>query len=135
MGAKTAKTGTVRTRRWNDPPLRAEGTRILVTVYRPRGVPKRDEPWDEWQPALGPSRALHAAAYGKDGGTDDGVPLDFAVYRERFLAELSSSRGLWFLRGLRDRVAAGEDLVLLCSSACVDETRCHRTILQALLLA
>lgn len=126
-----AKPGTVRTRRWNDPPLRGEGTRILVTVYRPRGVPKQDEPWDEWQPALGPSRALHAAAYGKDGS----APLDFAVYRDRLLAELSSSRGLWFLRGLRDRVAAGEDLVLLCSSACVDETRCHRTILQALLLA
>lgn len=125
-----AKTGTVRTRRWNDPPLRGEGTRILVTVYRPRGVPKKDEPWDEWHPALGPSRELHAAAYGKDGD-----PLEFALYRERFLAELSSSRGLWFLRGLRDRVAAGEDLVLLCSSACVDEARCHRTILQALLLA
>lgn len=123
--------GTVTTRRWNDSPVPGEGTRVLVTVYRPRGVPKASEPWDEWQPALGPSRELHAAVYGKSGQS----PIDFAEYRRRFLTELRSARGLWFLRGLRDRVAAGEALALLCSSACVDETRCHRTILKELLLA
>jgi uncharacterized protein YeaO (DUF488 family) len=122
--------GKVTTRRWNDPAVPGEGTRILVTVYRPRGVPKKNEPWDEWQAALGPSRALHAAVYGK--GQD---PIDFEEYRERFLRELQSTRGLWFLRGLRERLARGENLALLCSSACEDETKCHRSILRALLLA
>jgi len=59
--------GEVRTRRWNDPPVAGEGTRVLVCRYRPRGVPKAGEPWDEWWPALGPSRELHADAYGKGG--------------------------------------------------------------------
>lgn len=36
------------------------------------------------------------------------------------------------LRALANRVAAGETITLLCSSACTDEHRCHRTLLKAL---
>lgn len=39
------------------------------------------------------------------------------------------------LRELRQRIAGGERVTLLCSSACTDEARCHRTILRELLLA
>jgi hypothetical protein len=38
----------------------------------------------------------------------------------------------WRIRNLAERVAAGETITLLCSSACVDPQRCHRTLLQRL---
>jgi uncharacterized protein YeaO (DUF488 family) len=121
--------GEVRTRRWNDPVQRGDGARVLVTRYRPRGVRKEDEAWDEWWPALGPSPALHAAAYGK------GQPaIDFAEYRRRYLVEIADDPGRFHLRALIGRVAAGETVTLLCSSACTDENRCHRSVLRELIL-
>ena len=120
--------GRIATGRWNDPPAPGGGTRILVCRYRPRGVRKQDETWDEWWKELGPSPALHAAAYGK------GQPaIDFAEYRRRFLAELASDPGRYSLRALAGRIARGESLTLLCSSACTDESLCHRSILRELL--
>ena len=122
--------GEVRTARWNDSPTPGGGTRILVCRYRPRGVSKRDETWDEWCKELGPSPALHAAVYGK------GQPaIGFAEYRRRFLAELAVDPARYHLRALADRVAAGESVTLLCSSACTDEARCHRSILRDLMTA
>ena len=64
----------IRTRRYNDPALPDDGFRLLVTRYRPRGVKKEDETWDAWDPALGPSKELHAAAYGKSGEPIAGEP-------------------------------------------------------------
>jgi len=122
--------GDVRTRRWDDIPRPGEGTRILVCRFRPRGLARRDETWDEWQRDLGPSDALHAAAYGK------GQPaIEFEVYRERYLAEMAENPSRARLRELRARVAGGERVTLLCSSACADEARCHRSLLRELLLA
>ena len=120
--------GAIHSGRWNDPPEPGGGTRILVCRYRPRGVARADETWDEWCKELGPSPALHAAAYGK-GQT----AIDFAGYRRRFLEEMAVDPGRWFLRALRGRVAAGESVTLLCSSACADEARCHRSILRELM--
>jgi uncharacterized protein YeaO (DUF488 family) len=122
--------GKVTAGRWNDPLPRGSGTRILVCRYRPRGVSKQDESWDEWEKHLGPSPALHAAVYGK------GQPaIAWDEYRRRFLAELSEDPGRFHLRALADRVAGGESVVLLCSSACTDESLCHRSILRELLSA
>jgi hypothetical protein len=36
---------------------------------------------------------------------------------------------------LAARVAAGETITLLCSSACTDPERCHRTLLKTLVTA
>jgi uncharacterized protein YeaO (DUF488 family) len=119
----------IRTRRWDDPKQPGEGTRILVCRFRPRALKKRDETWDEWWRELGPSEELHAAAYGKG---QPAIPLD--EYRRRYLAELDENPARARLRALQDRVAAGERMTLLCSSACTDEARCHRTILRELLL-
>jgi len=120
--------GEVRTARWDDPLAADSGTRILVCRYRPRGVSKKDETWDEWWKELGPSQALHAAAYGK------GQPaIGFAEYRRRYLAELAVDPARYHLRALAHRVAAGETVTLLCSSACRDEARCHRSILREIL--
>ena len=105
--------GEVRTRRWDDPARPGEGTRLLVCRFRPRALRKQDETWDEWWRDLGPSEELHAAAYGK------GQPaIEFAEYRRRYLAEMAENPSRARLRELRARVAAGETVTLLCSSAC-----------------
>ncbi len=121
--------GRVQTRRWNDPAGEREGTRLLVTRYRPRGVRKEDETWDEWHPTLGPSQALHAAAYGKGQ-----VAIGPDEYARRYLGEMIEPHAAYFVVALKDRVARGEDVVLLCSSACIDPATCHRTLLRELVL-
>jgi len=122
--------GEVRTRRWNDPVEPGDGARILVCRFRPRGVRKADETWDEWWRDLGPTPPLLAAALGKGQ-----PPLPWADYRARYLEEMSLDPGRFHERALAGRVAAGETVTLLCSSSCTDETRCHRSLLRDLLAA
>ena len=116
----------IRTKRWNDPRLPDDGLRLLVTRYRPRGVKKADETWDAWEPDLGPSVELHAAAYGKGV-----LEIPWPTYRSRYLLEMRKQRPK--IEELAQRVAAGEQITLLCSSACVRESRCHRSILKDLI--
>jgi uncharacterized protein YeaO (DUF488 family) len=118
----------IKTKRWDDPREPDDGFRLLVTRYRPRGVRKEDETWDEWQPSLGPDKALHAAVY-----TDRSSPIPWPQYRRRYL-EIQRANGD-LIEGLARRVAAGETITLLCSSACVRESRCHRSILKELIEA
>jgi len=118
----------IKTKRWDDPREPDDGFRLLVTRYRPRGVRKEDETWDEWQPALGPDKALHAAVY-----TDRSSPIPWPQYRRRYLEIQRANREL--IEGLARRVAGGETITLLCSSACVRESRCHRSILKELIEA
>lgn len=116
------------TKRWNDAAAPDDGFRLLVCRIRPRGVAKADEPWDAWWPELGPSRELLDAFHGK-GGT----PLPWAEYVPRYLAEMTGPGQLWRIRDLARRAAQGETLTLLCSAACTDPARCHRTLLAKLL--
>lgn len=116
----------VRTKRWNDPAEVGDGFRVLVCRYRPRGVTKAEESWDEWWPELGPSRALHAAYWGKSG-----PPIGFAAYQPRYLEEMRAQA--FRIRALADRAGAGETVTLLCSSACTDPATCHRTLLARLI--
>ncbi|HYV45779.1 MAG TPA: DUF488 family protein [Myxococcaceae bacterium] len=118
----------IRTRRWNDPGHPDDGLRVLICRYRPRGVPKAKETWDVWKKQLGPSVELHADYYGKHG-----PPIDWATYRKRYLAEMKAQKGE--IRALAEKVKAGETMTLLCSSACTDETHCHRTLLRELIEA
>jgi uncharacterized protein YeaO (DUF488 family) len=117
----------IKTKRWNDPREADDGFRVLICRYRPRGVKKDAETWDAWCPALAPSVALHAAAYGKDGAP----PIAWSDYERRFRDEMAS-QGYW-LSGFAENVKRGETITLLCSSACTDEARCHRTIVRALI--
>lgn len=116
------------TRRWNDPEEEGEGLRILVTRYRPRGVSKANETWDVWTPNLGPSKELHAAVYAKVG-----MGLSWEAYRSRYLREMHSQREK--IAELAKRVTSGETITLLCSSQCVRESRCHRSLLKELIEA
>ena len=116
----------VRTKRWNEPRELEDGYRLLICRFRPRGVPKLSEPWDAWCNALGPSEELHAAAYGKRGPA-----IEFAEYERRFLSEMERQR--YWIAGFAAHLRRGETITLLCSSACVDASRCHRTIVKRLL--
>jgi len=118
----------IRTKRWDDPADPDDGFRLLVTRYRPRGVRKEDETWDQWLPALGPDKALHAAVY-----TDRSSPIPWPQYRRRYLELQRANQDL--IASLARRAAAGETITLLCSSACVRESRCHRSILKELIEA
>lgn len=116
----------LKTKRWNDPPEAGDGFRLLICRYRPRGVRKEDESWDAWQPDLGPSRALHADYYGKHG-----PPIPWEEYRRRYLEEMAGQKDA--IAALGRRLRAGETITLLCSSACADPARCHRTLLKVLI--
>ena len=118
--------GKIRTRRWDDPPEPGDGFRLLVTRFRPRGLRKQAETWDAWMPSLGPSSHLHALAYKKVG---QGLP--WSAYRTRYLLEMRDQREA--IAALARRVAAGETVTLLCSSQCVQESRCHRSLLRELI--
>jgi len=116
----------IRTRRWNDRAEEGDGFRLLVCRYRPRALPKKDETWDKWNKDLGPSRDLHAAYYGKHG-----APITWDEYRRRYLEEMKEQREA--IGDLAKRLAAGETITLLCSSACEDAMRCHRVLLRELI--
>lgn len=116
----------LRTKRWNDPQEPDDGLRLLVCRYRPRGVKKDDETWDVWCKHLGPSEDLHAAVYGKHG-----EPIPWDEYTRRYHVEMR--RQTYWLKGFAKKLRDGEAITLLCSSACTDPARCHRTLLAKLL--
>jgi uncharacterized protein YeaO (DUF488 family) len=116
------------TKRWDDPRVATDGHRLLITRYLPRGLKKQDYTWDAWQPELGPSKELHAAAYAKRG-----FPISWDVYCARYLAEMRSQQPV--IMELAKRAAAGATITLLCSSACIRESRCHRSLLKELIEA
>jgi uncharacterized protein YeaO (DUF488 family) len=118
----------IKTKRWNDPKDADEVLRILVCRYRPRGVRKQAETWHRWEKTLGPSKDLHADFYGKHG-----PPITWEVYRERYLKEMETQQEL--IDKLAELVSEGKMITLLCSSACTDVSRCHRTLLKELIEA
>ena len=120
----------IKTTRWNDPAEPDDGVRLLVTRYRPRGLAKADEVWDAWEPDLGPSVELHAAAYGK---SETNISVPWPVYRTRYLTEMRRPKSKELIADLARRVQSGETITLLCSSACTRESRCHRSLLKELI--
>jgi len=117
--------GRVLTKRWCDPVEPGDGFRVLVCRYRPRALKKADETWDAWVRQLGPSKELHAALYGKAGP----VP-GWDEFARRYAGEMAAQAGP--IGELAARVRAGGTVTLLCSKACLDSARCHRTLLKAL---
>ena len=116
----------IKTKRWNDPIEPDDGFRLLITRYRPRGLPKSEETWDQWQPNLGPSKELLAAFKGK--GREK---LPWSSYRTQYLREMKLQSQA--IDELVQRVEKGETITLLCASTCMDERRCHRSLLRDLI--
>jgi uncharacterized protein YeaO (DUF488 family) len=116
----------LKTKRWNDPREPDDGFRLLICRYRPRALPKAKETWDDWCSALGPSTKLHADFYGKHG-----LPISLTEYRHRYLDEMKQQTEI--IDELACMVAEGKTITLLCSSACVNEAKCHRSLLRELI--
>jgi uncharacterized protein YeaO (DUF488 family) len=118
--------GTIRTKRWCDKVAEDDGIKVLVCRYRPRALPKKDETWTIWKANLGPSKELHAAFYGKKGEA-----INWEEYRRRYLEEMKAQEDE--IAVLAELVASGKTVTLMCSSACEDESRCHRSLLRGLI--
>ena len=116
----------LKTKRWDEPAEPDDGTRILITRYRPRGLRKEDETWSEWRKNLGPSAELLAAYNGKNG-----MSIGWMQYRNQYLREMIPQAAE--IKALAQRVASGESITLLCSAQCLREARCHRSLLKTLI--
>lgn len=114
--------------RLGSPRARGEGLRIGTVRRPPRGVRKEDtaakDIYDVWFPNLSPSEALLKSV---------SPPLDersWRAFSRKFIAEMkqpAARRDLDLLAALSHQA----DLAIGCY--CEDESRCHRSILRALL--
>jgi uncharacterized protein YeaO (DUF488 family) len=118
----------IKTKKWDDRKEKSDGFRLLICRYRPRALPKEKETWDLWWKELGPSKELHAAFYGKRG-----EPIGWAEYRRRYLEEMKEQTER--INILAEKAVQGKTITLLCSSACDDPAKCHRTLLKQLIEA
>lgn len=120
----------LKTKKWDDPQEADDGFRLLTCRYRPRALPKSKETWDLWWPHVGPSKELHAAYYGKNG-----PPIGWEEFERRYREEMKGDLPQECIGILAEKLAAGKTITLLCSSACDDASRCHRTLLKELIEA
>lgn len=118
----------VRVVRLGSPRLDSEGTRIGTVRRPPRGVPKREfasRNWyDLWFPNLAPS--VETMKSGQTAAT----PRERLAFFKKYRAEMAipeNSRTLDLLAALSQHA----NFSVGCY--CEDESRCHRSILRALL--
>jgi uncharacterized protein YeaO (DUF488 family) len=114
-------TGALAAKRIYDPAGAADGTRVLIMRYWPRGI--RREKVDTWLRELAPVVPLLRAYL--DG------KISWAQYRPRYLAGLRRPEARPALAEVRRLLRQGP-VTLLCG--CPDPERCHRTLLRAYLL-
>ncbi len=118
------------TKRWCDPKSNEDGWRILICRYRPRGLPKKDETWNNWFNQLAPSHKLHALAYGKNNKP----PISWEKYCLLYSKEIKANKNaIALITCLAKIVKNGQNITLLCSSACKDATHCHRSLLKEMI--
>ncbi|MEK7436693.1 MAG: DUF488 family protein [Pseudomonadota bacterium] len=119
----------VRVIRLGSPRVKDEGTRIGTVRRPPRGVPKSafaSQNWyDVWFPNLAPS--VETMKSGQAAGTADEWSAFFRKYRAE-MATPENSRTLDLLAALSQHA----NFSVGCY--CEDESRCHRSILRALLI-
>ena len=109
--------------------LDGEGLRIGTVRRPPRGVPKTEyaakDIYDVWFPNLSPSEALVKEA--QAAGADDKA---WRAFIRKFLSEMKSPTAK---RDLDLLAALSHHTNLAIGCYCEDESRCHRSILRALL--
>lgn len=112
----------IRTKRLRkDPVEAADGTRVYVGRYYPRGL-RSPPPFAERDPGLGPSRELHRAVTGGAIGVGE--------YRRRYLREMAAPEAKAKVAALAARSAGGETITLLCDHpASLPDEECHRHLL------
>lgn len=119
---------TIRVVRLGTPRAEGEGPRIGTVRRPPRGVPKTEfaaQDWyDVWYPNLAPSTDLVKEALAAED------PRAWAAFVRKYRAEMNAAdpaRTLDLLAAL----SHSADFSVGCY--CEDETRCHRSVLRALL--
>jgi uncharacterized protein YeaO (DUF488 family) len=119
---------TVRIVRLGSPRAPGEGLRIGTVRHPPRGVPKREHAardlYDVWLPDLAPSAELVKRGQAAE------TAREWATFAVRYRREMQAPER----RRLLDLLAAlshGADFSVGCY--CADESRCHRSLLRALL--
>lgn len=110
------------------PRLRGEGTRIGTVRRPPRGVPRsefaRRDFYDVWLPLLAPSAALVKEALAAEDAAD----------WQRFVRKYRAEMGKPDAARTLDLLAAlSHSSNLSVGCYCQDESRCHRSVLRALL--
>ena len=120
---------SIRVVRLGSPRLPNEGLRIGTVRRPPRGVPKTEFAsgnwYDAWLPALSPSPELVRSALAAK--TDD----EWRRFERRYRKEMATPERIQLL-DLLAALSHQTDFSVGCY--CEDETRCHRSILRALLL-
>jgi len=118
----------IRIVRLGTPRTRGEGTRIGTVRRPPRGVPKSQfasQDWyDVWFPNLAPSDAT--VKIGQRAGT----AAQWKAFARRYRAEMAKAEASRVLDVLA-ALSRHADFSVGCY--CEDESRCHRSILRALL--
>jgi uncharacterized protein YeaO (DUF488 family) len=120
---------TLRVVRLGTPRLANEGLRIGTVRRPPRGVPKAEiaarDFYDVWLPNLAPSAELFASI--KDGEITDARWKQFSAKYRAEMARPDAQHLLETLAALSHRT----DFSVGCY--CLDEARCHRSLLRGLL--
>ena len=119
---------SVRIVRLGSPRIRDEGLRIGTVRHPPRGVPKArhaaDDWFDVWYPELAPSREAVKLAQAA------ATPRQWAAFVKRYRAEMAAPDRARIL-ALLAALSRHADFSVGCY--CEDESRCHRSVLRALL--
>lgn len=119
---------SVRIVRLGSPRLKGEGTRIGTVRRPPRGVPKsefaRQDWYDVWFPLLAPSLELMKR------GQAATTAAEWTAFARKYRAEMAAPEAKHAL-ALLAALSQGADFSVGCY--CADESRCHRSILRALL--
>lgn len=114
--------------RLGSPRLAGEGLRIGTVRRPPRGVPKAEfasrDFYDVWYPELAPSEELVKLGLGT---TDE---KGWRTFTRRYRAEMGLSHAS---RTLDLLAALSRQTSFSVGCYCADESRCHRSVLRALL--
>ena len=119
----------IRVVRLGSPRARGEGLRLGTVRRPPRGVPRAEHAsrdfYDVWLPDLAPTEGLLREAL---QATDERAWNSFVRRYRTEMKRLEAARLLTLLAAL----SHGTDFSVGCY--CADETRCHRSVLRALLV-
>jgi len=114
--------------RLGTPRNKDEGLRVGTVRRPPRGVPKsrfsQDDWYDVWFPNLAPS--VETMKLGQAAVSE----ADWAAFRRRYKAEMAAPEASHAL-SLLAALSHSSNFAVGCY--CEDETRCHRSVLRALL--
>ena len=120
----------IRIVRLGSPRTPHEGLRLGTVRRPPRGVPKaefaRRDFYDVWFPTLAPSLELMKQAHAAD------TPAAWQAFTRKYRAEMAEPAAAHALDLL---AALSHTTNLAVGCYCEDETRCHRSLLRALLEA